>query len=111
MNVEQAPKILLCKPTLLREEEGRREVRNERKTPHLLAPGYWRQHAHKGDGSNTGSSNARSTDVDQRGAGDGKTRRGGMAERFVVAVMPGNAGGAKEPQFKTNARRNNGTGD
>jgi hypothetical protein len=29
-----------------------------------------------------------------------------VTERFVVATKPGNAGGAKEPQFKDNAPRN-----
>ena len=33
-----------------------------------------------------------------------------MAERPVVAVKPGNAGGAKGPQFKDNAGNNKGPG-
>ena len=40
---------------------------------------------------------------DQREAGDGQRRRVGMAERLVVPMKPGNAGGGKEPQFKTDA--------
>ena len=38
---------------------------------------------------------------DQQEAGDGQRRRVGMAERLVVLMKPGNAGGGKEPQFKT----------
>src|SRR5215831_5190731 len=35
----------------------------------------------------------------------------GVAERFVVSVKPGNAGGGKGPQLKTNARSNEGRGE
>jgi len=35
----------------------------------------------------------------------------GVAERFVVPVKPGNAGGGKGPQLKTNARSNEGRGE
>ncbi|MER9793220.1 hypothetical protein [Mesorhizobium sp. M0213] len=34
-----------------------------------------------------------------------------MAERFVVPLKPGNAGGGKAPQFKTNAISGEGPGD
>ena len=39
----------------------------------------------------------------QRDAREGQARPGGVTERFVVAKKPGNAGGAKGPQFKDNA--------
>jgi hypothetical protein len=35
----------------------------------------------------------------------------GVAERFVVPMKPGNAGGGKGPQLKTDARSNEGQGD
>jgi len=35
----------------------------------------------------------------------------GVAERLAVPVKPGNAGGGKGPQFKTDARSNAGHGD
>src|SRR6516162_10115552 len=35
----------------------------------------------------------------------------GVAERFVEPLKPGNAGGGKGPQFKTDARRGEGPGD
>jgi hypothetical protein len=40
---------------------------------------------------------------DQPEAGDGQRGRGRVAERFAVARKPGNAGGAKGPQFKADA--------
>jgi len=44
-------------------------------------------------------------------AREGQVGRSGVAERFVVPLKPGNAGGGKGPQFKTNARRSEGPGD
>ena len=50
-----------------------------------------------------------------RGGGDrareGQAGRPGVAERFAVPRKPGNAGGGKGPQFKTNAIRSEGLGD
>ena len=40
---------------------------------------------------------------DQPDAGDGQAGRAGVTERFVVPLKPGNAGGGKGPQFKTDA--------
>ena len=40
---------------------------------------------------------------DQPEAREGQAGRFGVAERFVVPRKPGNAGGGKGPQFKTNA--------
>ncbi len=40
---------------------------------------------------------------DQPGTGDGWTGRYGVAERFVVPLRPGNAGGGKGPWFKAGA--------
>src|SRR5215475_1908324 len=48
---------------------------------------------------------------DQPDAREGQAGRRGDAEGFVVPVKPGNAGGGKGPQFKTNARRSEGPGD
>src|SRR5271166_4785341 len=44
-------------------------------------------------------------------AREGWAGRYGVAERFVVPLKPGNAGGGKEPQFKTDATRGEGPGD
>ena len=48
---------------------------------------------------------------DQPEAREGQAGRPGVAERFVVPRKPGNAGGGKGPQFKTDAIRGEGPGD
>src|SRR6267154_461863 len=48
---------------------------------------------------------------DQPDAREGQAGRHGVAERFVVPLKPGNAGGGKGPQFKTNAASGEGFGD
>src|SRR5215469_16214318 len=48
---------------------------------------------------------------DQPDAREGQAGRPGVAERFVVPRKPGNAGGGKGPQFKTDAIRGDGRGD
>ena len=45
---------------------------------------------------------------DQPDAREGQAGRLGVAERSVVPGKPGNAGGGKGPQFKTNAGRRKG---
>ena len=48
---------------------------------------------------------------DQPDTREGQAGRRGVTERFVVPLKPGNAGGGKGPQFKTDARRRKGPGD
>ena len=48
---------------------------------------------------------------DQPDAREGQAGRPGVAERFVVPLKPGNAGGGKGPQFKTDALRGEELGD
>ena len=86
--------------------------RDERRRRPVAAPGYWRQHVHKESARNTGSPKAwsgRMTD-NQTPARERLGARG-VAERLVVPLKPGNAGGGKGPQFKTDARRSEGPGD
>ena len=45
---------------------------------------------------------------DQPEAREGQAGRLGVAERFVVPLKPGNSGGGKGPQFKTDAIRGEG---
>ena len=45
---------------------------------------------------------------DQLEAREGQAGRLGVAERFVVPLKPGNSGGGKGPQFKTDAIRREG---
>src|ERR1700720_4146154 len=42
---------------------------------------------------------------EQLEAREGQAGRRGESERFIVPMMPGNAGGGTGPQFKTNAIR------
>jgi hypothetical protein len=46
---------------------------------------------------------------DQPEAREGQAGRLGVAERFVVPLKPGNSGGGKGPQFKTDAIRRKGS--
>ena len=48
---------------------------------------------------------------DQPDAREGQAGRRGDAERFVVPLKPGNAGGGKGPQFRTDAVSGEGPGD
>src|ERR1035437_290116 len=47
----------------------------------------------------------------QPDAREGQAGRAGVAERFAVPLRPGNAGGGKGPQFKTDAASSEGPGD
>jgi group II intron reverse transcriptase/maturase len=47
---------------------------------------------------------------DQPNAREGQVGRLGVAERFVLPLKPSNAGGGKEPQFKTDATSGEGFG-
>ena len=47
---------------------------------------------------------------DQLEAREGQAGRPGVAERFVVPLKPGNSGGGKGPQFKTDVIRGEGPG-
>ena len=48
---------------------------------------------------------------DQLAARERQAGPGGVAERLAVPVKPGNSGGGKGPQLKTNARSNKGPRD
>src|SRR3978361_2101916 len=74
------------------------------------APGEWRPQGKQESARNTGSPKAWSID-DQPEAREGQAGHLGVAERFVVPLKPGNAGGGKGPQFKTDAIRGEGPGD
>src|SRR5438552_2935499 len=48
---------------------------------------------------------------DQPDAREGQAGRAGVAERLVVTLKPGNSGGGKGPQFRTDAGSGEGPGD
>ena len=60
--------------------------------------------------SNTGSPSG-DPNKDQLATRERQAGPCGVAERFVVPRKPGNAGGGKGPQLKTDARSNEGHGD
>jgi hypothetical protein len=77
------------------------------------------QPLHRGTGGSRHTRKARATrEAPKRGQGWSnrtpvRDRPGahGVAERLAVPMKPGNAGGGKGPQFKTDARRSEGPGD
>src|SRR5246500_1005330 len=84
--------------------------RIERRVRPAATPGYWRRHVYKESVRNTGSPMAWVSD-DQPDAREGQVGCLGVAERFAVPLKPGNAGGGKGPQFKTDATSGEGFGD
>src|ERR1700682_1551902 len=81
--------------------------RVERRLRPAATPGYWRRHVHKESARKHGKPQGVVSD-DQPEAREGQAGRPGGAERFVVPRKPGNAGGGKGPQFKTDAIRGEG---
>src|SRR3979490_1214104 len=108
VNVEQASKRTMCRTAI----SGKAEMagRVERRLRPAATPGDWRRHVHKESARNTGSPKAWSAMTNRKPVRD-KAGRPGVAERFVVPRKPGNAGGGKGPQFKTDAIRGEGPGD
>ena len=62
-------------------------------------------------GKRTKHGKPQSVVIDQPETREGQAGRLGVAERFVVLLKPGNAGGGKGPQFKTDEIRSEGPGD
>ena len=110
MNAEQASKRLTQEPTrrvIGRAAAGGPVRANE---DHQTCRGNGDGKQAKLTSSNTGSPSG-DRGADQLTTRERQVRPYGVAERFVVLMKPGNAGGGKGPQLKTNARSNNGHGD
>ncbi len=110
VNAEQASKRTMCRPTRLpyRGRLIRRGWMSEdyaRRYTGVLATactqGKLTQHGKPQDVVRD----------DQPDTREGSAGRPGVAERSGVPLKPGNAGGGKGPQFKTDARRGEGPGD
>ena len=71
------------------------------------APGYWRRHAHKGKRAQHGKPYGVPSD-EQPEARERRSGRPEVTERSAVPMKPGNSGGGKGPQFKTDARSSEG---
>src|SRR6476620_1572347 len=76
----------------------------------VAASGWWRQACTQGKRTQHGKPQGVVRD-DQPDAREGQAGRPGVAERFGVPRKPGNAGGGKGPQFKTDATSGEGFGD
>src|ERR1700760_3264233 len=110
VNAEQASKRTMCRPT-------RRPFRGRLTRLGEISEEY-AQPLHRGSGGSMyqgkRAQHGKSQSVirdDQPDAREGQAGRTGVAERSVVPLKPGNAGGGKGPQFKTDARRSEGPGD
>ena len=96
------------KPTRLRLGEGRRRGRQapslgeNRVERHgfTVPPGQWRRHVSGGDIAQHGKPNAVRVRDAQLNAREGQVRLRRVAERPVVPLKLGNAGGGKGPWFK-----------
>ena len=64
-----------------------------------------------GDGMQAKGTIRNTGNEDQLAARESQAGPYGVTERLVVLMKPGNAGGGKGPQFKTNAASGEGPGD
>ena len=76
--------------------------------PPAFLPGYRRRHAGDRRLHSTREAPGAGSRCSQPDAREGQAGAPGVAERLVVPMKPGNAGGGKEPQLKVNARRDEG---
>src|SRR5271166_3107288 len=103
VNAEQASKRTMHRPTRL-PYRGRltRFGRVERSSTSGRCAGVLATACTQGKRTQHGKPQGVVSD-DQPDAREGQAGRPGVAERFVVPLKPGNAGGGKGPQFKTDA--------
>src|SRR5271157_5316444 len=107
VNAEQAPKRSMCRPTRL-QLRGRLIRLGEMSEDDA-------QSLHRGTGAMSTNSDVYPVTAVvhsySRALSLCACCRCGVAERFVVPRKPGNSGGGKGPQFKTDAERGEGHGD
>src|ERR1700722_10896523 len=110
VNAEQASKRTMCRPTRqpFRGRLTRLDARE--KTTSRRCTGVVAAACTQGKRTQHGKPHGVVRD-DQPDAREGQVGRRGVAERFAVPLKPGNTGGGKGPQFKTDARRGEGPGD
>src|SRR5580700_4664407 len=70
-----------------------------------VPPGYWRRHVCTGRSDATREASAVGARDSQPTTREGQVGPFAVAERLVRAWKPGNAGGAKGPQFKVSVTR------
>src|SRR6266403_1619142 len=110
VNAEQASKRTMCRPTRqpFRGRLTRMGEFRARTTP-ICCTGVVAAACTQGKRTQHGKPHCVIRD-DQPDAREGQAGRAGVAERFVVPLKPGKAGGGKGPQFKTNAISGEGRG-
>ena len=110
MNAEQASKQPTCRPT----RQGYRGrliwLGARAKITPSCCTGVVAAACTQGKRTQHGKPHGEVSD-DQPDAREGQAGRHEVAERFVLLLKLGNAGGGKEPQFKTDAIRSEGPGD
>jgi hypothetical protein len=115
VNVEQAPKGLMWKPTRPQYGEGRSPWGNEARASRSdINQGFHRgnddgMRAH-GEPRQHGKPQRREA-RSQPDSREGQAGPPGVADRLVVPRKPGNSGGGKGPEFKEAARRGKGQGE
>src|SRR3954467_6343126 len=102
----------MWEPTRHRHGEGRRRWAMEgvKDPPHerldpAVPPGYWRQHARRGDPRQHGKPQAARGRGPRRDPREAQPGLSEVADGFVVTAKPGNAGGGKGPEFREGAGR------
>jgi hypothetical protein len=110
VNAEQASKRTMCRPT--RQPFRGRLIRlgGRAKTTPRRCTGVVAAACTQGKRTQHGKPQGVVRD-DQPDTREGSAGRPGVAERFVVPLSPGNTGGGKGPQFKTDAASSEGPGD
>jgi hypothetical protein len=100
MNIVQAPKMSMQKPTRHNNGEGRRDRGSERDTHLIDLPGYVMTARAQEDLCATREvclGVCRTAFRRQRLAREGQSRPGQMTDGLVIPMKPGNAGGGKGP--------------
>ena len=98
------------KPTRPDNGEGCYPSGSERRMHRRVPPGYWRQHAWKRGMDATREALAGGHGTCQLTAREGQVRPVRVAERPTVPGKPGNAGGGKGPQVRSDVQREKGLG-
>lgn len=96
MNLEQASKVKTWTPTRLNNGEGRSERGRNRQEHPRRSTGVVRMAREEGPPRNVGGPQLRGVAALDAGLGRQELWE---SERSIVAVKPGNAGGAKGPHF------------
>src|ERR1700732_4217847 len=110
VNVEQASKRKMCRPTRLPYRGRLKQLVELSESTASCYTGVLAAACTQGKRTQHGKPQGEVSD-DQPNAREGQVGRHGVAERFVLPLRPGNSGGGKGPQFKTDATSSEGFGD